>query len=375
MGTLKSYLPVMGMVFNQFIYTGLSLSTRLVFSEGMNPRVFVVYRHLLATIVIAPIAYLSGRNSGSYYLNLKSFSWIFLVSFVGITLNQNLFCEGLYLTNSSVATAMVNLVPAVTFVIAVCAGMEKVSIGSLRSIAKIVGTVICVSGAVSIALLKGPKLLNAENLPSKSIIMASSATDNWFLGCLFLIGCCFSWSTWLILMVPASKSHPDPLSFSAWMCFIATVQSALVTLLLEPDPNTWKINSLLEVGSALYGGVMGSAVSFFLQAWCISITGPLFSAMFNPLMAVFVTILAPFLLQEEVYVGSLTGSIAVIIGLYIVLWGKAEEVVNVKRDSESMLNSTEEVKISINKDSSSVKECCKTNLEEPLLSPHSPSHN
>jgi len=72
---------------------------------------------------------------------------------------------------------------------------------------------------------------------------------------------------------------------------------------------------------------------------------------------------------------SLTGSIAVIIGLYIVLWGKAEEVVNVKRDSESMLNSTEEVKISINKDSSSVKECCKTNLEEPLLSPHSPSHN
>jgi len=37
------------------------------------------------------------------------------------------------------------------------------------------------------------------------------------------------------------------------MCFIATVQSALVTLLLEPDPNTWKINSLLEVGSALYG--------------------------------------------------------------------------------------------------------------------------
>jgi len=79
--------------------------------------------------------------------------------------------------------------------------MEKVSIGSLRSIAKIVGTVICVSGAVSIALLKGPKLLNAENLPSKSIIMASSATDNWFLGCLFLIGCCFSWSTWLILMV------------------------------------------------------------------------------------------------------------------------------------------------------------------------------
>jgi len=42
--------------------------------------------------------------------------------------------------------------------------------------------------------------------------------------------------------------------------------------------------------------------------------------------------------------------------------------VNVKTDSESMLNPTEEVKISINKESS----CCKTNLEEPLLSVNTP---
>ncbi|BAT96782.1 hypothetical protein VIGAN_09008200 [Vigna angularis var. angularis] len=264
---------------------------------------------------------------------------------------------------------MVNLVPAVTFVIATCAGMEKVNIRSWRSIAKIVGTVICVSGAVSIALLKGPKLLNAESLPSKSITMASSQADNWLLGCLFLTACCCSWSIWLILMVPASKSHPDPLSFSAWMCFMATLQSTLVALVLEQDPLAWKINSLLEFGSAMYAGVMGSAVTFFIQAWCISLAGPLFSAMFNPLMVVIVTILAPLLLHEQVYFGSLIGSIAVIIGLYIVLWGKAEEVVvlNVKTDSESMLNPTEQVKISM--------ACSKANLEEPLLSAHSPSHN
>ncbi|KOM58672.1 hypothetical protein LR48_Vigan11g170600 [Vigna angularis] len=281
----------------------------------------------------------------------------------------DLLHRGLYLTNSSVASAMVNLVPAVTFVIATCAGMEKVNIRSWRSIAKIVGTVICVSGAVSIALLKGPKLLNAESLPSKSITMASSQADNWLLGCLFLTACCCSWSIWLILMVPASKSHPDPLSFSAWMCFMATLQSTLVALVLEQDPLAWKINSLLEFGSAMYAGVMGSAVTFFIQAWCISLAGPLFSAMFNPLMVVIVTILAPLLLHEQVYFGSLIGSIAVIIGLYIVLWGKAEEVVvlNVKTDSESMLNPTEQVKISM--------ACSKANLEEPLLSAHSPSHN
>jgi len=51
---------------------------------------------------------------------------------------------------------------------------------------------------------------------------------------------------------------------------------------------------------------------------------------------------------------SLIGAIGVIIGLYIVLWGKAEEVVDVKEKivPKSMVKETEEVKI---------------DLEEPLL--------
>jgi len=43
---------------------------------------------------------------------------------------------------------------------------------------------------------------------------------------------------------------------------------------------------------------------------------------------------------------SLTSSIARIIGLYIVLLEKGEEVVNIKRDLESMVNSIKKVKIS-----------------------------
>jgi len=39
-----------------------------------------------------------------------------------ITLNQNLFFEGIFLASASVASAMSNLVPAVTFVIAAFVG-------------------------------------------------------------------------------------------------------------------------------------------------------------------------------------------------------------------------------------------------------------
>ncbi|KEH17793.1 nodulin MtN21/EamA-like transporter family protein [Medicago truncatula] len=302
---MEYYLPIIVMLLIQLIFAGQTLGTRMALLEGMSPRIFVVYRSAFATIVLAPLAYLSGRNSGSYSLNLRSFSLIFMTSLIGITLNQNLYFEGLYLSSSSVASAISNLLPAVTFVIAALVGMEKVNIRSIRTIAKIVGTIICVSGAVSIALLKGPKLLNADKILSKSIMATTllGSDENWLLGCLSLLGCTVAWGIFLILQVPAYASHPNYLSLCAWMCFMATLQSALVTLFLEPDFNGWKIKSLLQFGSALYAGVMGSAVIYCLQAWCISRRGPLFSAMFTPVFTIICTVLAAILLHEEIYIG------------------------------------------------------------------------
>lgn len=144
------------------------------------------------------------------------------------------------------------------------------NIRSLRSIAKIVGTVICVAGAIFMALLRGPKLLNAQSLPAKSIF--GSEGEHWLLGCLFLFGSASCWSLWLILQVfgsnsslhlsdisitniyyynfwqvPTSASYPDLVSLSSWMCFFGTLQSAAVTLFLEPDLEAWTLHSNIEL--------------------------------------------------------------------------------------------------------------------------------
>lgn len=50
-------------------------------------------------------------------------------------------------------------------------------------------------------------------------------------------------------------------------------------------------------------GMVGSAFSFFVQAWCISRRGPLFAAMFNPLGTVITTVFAAVLIHEEIYTG------------------------------------------------------------------------
>ncbi|KAA8522807.1 hypothetical protein F0562_009230 [Nyssa sinensis] len=100
MGCLDDYKPAMAMLGLQFTYAGVGLSTRAALLQGMSPRVFVVYRQAIATLVIAPIAY-----------------------FTSVTINQNIYFEGVYLASSSMGSAMGNLAPAVTFVLASIIGL------------------------------------------------------------------------------------------------------------------------------------------------------------------------------------------------------------------------------------------------------------
>ncbi|KAG6410517.1 hypothetical protein SASPL_128578 [Salvia splendens] len=113
--------------------------------------------------------------------------------------------------------------------------------------------------------------------------------------------------------------------------YLAAVQSAVLTFIIEPDLNTWKLTSSLQFFCCFYAGV-ASALTFLGQAWCIGMRGPLFSAMFNPLCTVIVTIFAFIFMHEELYIGSLTGGLAVIIGLYVVLWGKAKDYEEIKEE-------------------------------------------
>ncbi|KAL2464394.1 WAT1-related protein [Forsythia ovata] len=362
---LEDYKPTIVMLALQFIYAGVTLFTRAALVHEMSSRVFVVYRQSIAFLLVAPIAYFTRRKTRCC-IGWKSFWWIFLASLIGVTINQNIYFQGLYLASSSVASALGNLIPAITFLLAYIIGLEKLHIRSIRSMAKIIGTIICITGAIAMALLKGPKLLNKEFLP-----IMSQGGENWLLGCLFLFGSACCWSLWLILQVPVSASYPDHLSLTAWMCLFAALQSASVALFLEPDMKVWRLNSYLQLLSCLYAGV-ASAVTFFAQAWCIAQRGPLFSAMFNPLLTIIVTVLACAFLHEEMYMGSLLGSTAVIVGLSVVLWGKANE------NEDTMNIASTDIKKQSNQkplsSESSDKTSCRIDLEEPLLPDKSTYH-
>ncbi|VAI17897.1 unnamed protein product [Triticum turgidum subsp. durum] len=394
---MEEHKPLAAMVVVQCIYAAMALWAKAMFSRGMSPMVFVVYRQAIATAVLVPITLLANRKrlKEIVCIGTTGFVLVFLASLVGATANQYMYYQGIYLGSSSMATAMTNLIPAITFVLATSVGsnilfsvntwnrakrfrssmclmfqnarkllllilhgsilletqlrkwnwllmklppahersLECVEMRKPRSVAKIFGTAVCVGGAMVMTFLKGPKLLHdslgvgGAGLGLDDLLLLNSpGSRNWVMGALFLVGSSSCWSLWLIIQVPICKSYVDPLTLSAWMCFLSTAQMALLNSFVLPGLDAWKIHSLFELMGCIFAGAVGSGVTFYLQSWCITVRGPLYSAMFNPLCTVVTTVLATVILHEQPHIGSLLGAFAVVAGLYIVLWGKAGDV-------------------------------------------------
>ncbi|EOX94490.1 Uncharacterized protein TCM_004090 [Theobroma cacao] len=72
--------------------------------------------------------------------------------------------------------------------------------------------------------------------------------------------------------------------------------------------------------------------------------GPIFVAMFNSLQTIMVLVLAYFVLGEKLYTGSILGGVLVIIGLYLLLWGKERDVFYIK-SQEQYFSHCDEIKV------------------------------
>ncbi|XP_066385497.1 WAT1-related protein At3g18200-like [Miscanthus floridulus] len=65
-----------------------------------------------------------------------------------------------------------------------------------------------------------------------------------------------------------------------------------------------------------------------VQLWCTQKKGPVFVTMFDPLQAIMAAMLAYFMFGENLYIGSIIGGAVVILGLYMLLWGKGKDQID-----------------------------------------------
>ncbi|PNX83412.1 auxin-induced protein 5ng4-like [Trifolium pratense] len=109
-------------------------------------------------------------------------------------------------------------------------------------------------------------------------------------------------------------------------CIMAAIQSSIIGVCIDSRKEVWRLEWNLQLITILYSGAIATAATFCLLSWAITIKGPTYPPMFNPLALVFVAISAAIILGEPLKVGTLIGMVLIILGLYFFLWGKKNEI-------------------------------------------------
>ncbi|GLJ31656.1 hypothetical protein SUGI_0636030 [Cryptomeria japonica] len=316
----------------QFGYAGFHIVSRAALNMGVSKVVFPVYRNIIALMLLGPFAFFLEKSQRPP-LTCSLLIQFFLLALCGITANQGFYLLGLYYTSPTFASAIQNSVPAITFIMAASLRLEEVHIKRRDGLAKIAGTVLCVGGATIITLYKGPPIsgLFQQGFTIGNHFQAfqdpglSSKSENWTLGCIYLLGNCLAWSGWIVIQAPVLKKYPARLSVTSFTCFFGVIQFLIIAAFLETDLERWKIHSGGELFTILYAGFVASGIAFSVQIWCIDRGGPVFVAVYQPVQTIAVAIMASIILGENFYLGGIFGAILIILGLYLVLWGKNEE--------------------------------------------------
>ncbi|KAA8546565.1 hypothetical protein F0562_002696 [Nyssa sinensis] len=336
MGNNKPYIAI---IIIQFIYAGMSLFSKAAISEGMKPAVFVAYRQGFAALALVPFALLL-KSKKTAPLSWILLCKIFFVSLCGITLCLNLYTYGLNYTSATFATAMTNTIPVMVFIMAVAFRMESVSIREWHGIAKVMGSVIGLSGAMVFTFYKGPSIYHSSEKASPKASANHISKGDWVKGALIMLAANLTWSLWLIMLRPIIKQYPDQLRLTTLQCFFSCIMSALWAAVMERNISSWKLGWDINLLSVAYCGVVVTGLSYWLQVWVVEKKGPVFTAIFSPLALILTAIFSAIFFKENLHWGSVCGAVLLVAGLYSYLWGKNTEAKSEK--SEQKAESKEE---------------------------------
>ncbi|KAL0283669.1 UNVERIFIED_CONTAM: WAT1-related protein [Sesamum angustifolium] len=339
---LRKAKPYLAVILLQFGSTGSAIIAKSALNHGMSHYTFSVYRNVVATVVMAPFALVLERKIRPR-MTFSIFYKIMLLALLEPVIDQNLYYAGMKYTTATFASAMCNVLPAITFLLAWALGLERVNIKRWSSQAKVVGTLVTVSGAMIMTLVRGSIIglpwIRHNHINSQLTAADADANShqNPVRGALMITAGCFCWSMFYILQAITLKSYPAGLSLTALICMGGALQGTALTLVAEKGNTAiWTIRGDTKLLAYVYSGLVGSGITYYVSGIVSREKGPVFATSFNPLSMVFVAVMSSFILAEQLDVGKVIGAIVIVVGLYLFIWGKA-------KDKKQSLNAQSEV--------------------------------
>ncbi|KAK4390974.1 protein WALLS ARE THIN 1 [Sesamum angolense] len=215
--------------------------SKAAMSSGMKPSVFVAYRQALATLALLPFAFFF-PSKGVPPLTWIGLCKIFFISSFGLALSFNLFLAGLDYISATFGSALFNILPALVFVMAVCLRIESLPITQWHGLAKVLGTILGLSGAMAFTFYKGPPLSSASKNETHHSLHEKTHTKSewikalfskWIKGSFLAIVAQFSYAIWLTLQAPLLKQCPDKLRLTILQCCFSCLTATIYGAAME----------------------------------------------------------------------------------------------------------------------------------------------
>ncbi|XP_015695085.1 WAT1-related protein At5g64700-like [Oryza brachyantha] len=323
-GGIKAYAAI---VLIRLMYSGMHVMSKVALDHGMNPYVFVFYRHGTAALVLIPATLILERPKAKL-VTFKIAAKMFVHALYGVTACGFLFNVGLNYASATSSSALYNVQPVVTFILAVVFGMESMKLKKLHGNVKAAGILSCITGVTVLAFYQGPmfRSFNHHRLFQKGSSSSSAAENThsqtqWVLGIFLMTLSNVLAGLWTVLLGPLIEETSKLMNTTLQISW-AAVQAFVIAVIAERDFAKWKLGWSVELPTVIYSGVIVTAVSYYMQMWTITKRGPVFLAMSMPLTFIFTIIISSFILGDATSLGSIFAGILLIGGLYNVLWGK-----------------------------------------------------
>nr|KYP63129.1 Auxin-induced protein 5NG4 [Cajanus cajan] len=218
----------------------------------MNLSVIVAYRYIFATVFIAPLAFIierKRRTKMSWTILFQSF----LCGLIGGALPQNLNMEAIALTSVTFTTAISNLVPAITFMISLFFGLERLNLRTRAGKAKILGTITGISGAMILTFVKGPEVKMLSFHQRLLCSLAHHSGHFSYCNSLSLYACRLDYLISNFGFSGKDESKvPCPYSSTALMSLMGALLSISFAFCVERDFSQWRLGCNVRLLTVAY---------------------------------------------------------------------------------------------------------------------------
>lgn len=127
---------------------------------------------------------------------------------------------------------------------------------SKAGVAKVLGTVICLTGAMLLTFYKGIALANTSNRlfqkEHRIKLMDACNRGKWMLGTISLFAGSFSWSSWFLLQTKVGKKYPSLYSATALIFFLSFLQAATLAFATQRGSSIWILKHKIHMVTVIF---------------------------------------------------------------------------------------------------------------------------